>query len=147
MIVSTKGRYGLRLLLEVALHQHQGPVTLSDVATRQGISQPYLWQVVNPLKSAGILHVRRGAHGGYVLARDPSKITIRDIVDILEGATSFVVGQHDPKEEQNFVSSTAHETWVEIEKQITEVLSKITLQDMINRLREMESGGSPNYVI
>ena len=137
----------MRLLLEVALHQHQGPVTLSDIATRQGISQAYLWQVVNPLKSAGVLNVKRGSHGGYVLARDPSKITVRDIVDILEGSASYAVNQNAPKEKQNYVESTAYETWVEIDRQITAVLCGITLNDVIARLRETESGDSPNYSI
>jgi len=147
MKVTTKGRYGLRLLLEVALYQHLGPVTLSDIASRQGISQAYLWQVVTPLATAGILRAKRGSQGGYVLSRDPSKITLGDIVEILEGTHSFAVTQGAPKEDQNYVSSTAHEMWVEIEKQVTAILGKITLEDMVVRLHETESGSSPNYVI
>ena len=80
MRVSTKGRYGLRILLDVALNQQRGPVALRDISRRQEISQKYLWQVINPLKAAGLINVTRGARGGYVLARSPDKISLREIV-------------------------------------------------------------------
>ncbi|HNX34221.1 MAG TPA: Rrf2 family transcriptional regulator [Kiritimatiellia bacterium] len=147
MKVTTRGRYGLRLLLEVALHQHIRPVTLADVALRQGISQPYLWHVVNPLKAAGILLAKRGAHGGYVLGRNPSDITIREILDVLEGDVSFVASQQIQDEVQNRVFRTAHQAWIELEKQIAEILCGVTLEDLLMRYREGEDTDSLTYSI
>lgn len=147
MKITTKGRYALRLLLEVALHQHQGPVTLSDIAARQGISQPYLWHVVTPLTAAGILRVKRGSQGGYVLARKPSEISICDIVNVLEGSVTFVANQKVEEENQNSVFMVTHKAWVEMENKIAEVLSSVTLEDLIARHREAESIDSLNYTI
>ena len=147
MKVTTKGRYGLRLLLEVALRQHLGPVTLSEIAARQGISQPYLWHIVTPLTAAGILHAKRGSHGGFVLAREPAKITIRDIVDVLEGNVTFVASQPVVEENQNSVFMTAHKTWVELESKITDLLNGVTLEDLLVRHQEAEGADSLNYSI
>ncbi len=90
MMVSTKGRYGLRVLLDMTLHQEQGPVALSEIARRQALSQKYLWQVINPLKKAGCLRSTRGSQGGHVLSHDPNAITVRDIVEVLEGRVSML---------------------------------------------------------
>lgn len=76
--------------MDIALHQSQGAVTLNDIAKRQRISVKYLWQVINPLKTAGFLSVTRGAKGGYVLARRPDEIDLFEIVTILEGEVSLV---------------------------------------------------------
>ena len=145
MKITTKGRYALRLLLEVALHQHQGPVTLSDIAKRQKISQPYLWHVVTPLTAAGILRVKRGSQGGYVLARKPSEISIRDIVDVLEGSVTFVADQKVEAKNRNSVYMVTHKAWVELENKIADVLAGITLEDLLARHHEAEAIDSLNY--
>jgi Rrf2 family protein len=147
MKITTKGRYALRLLLEVALHQHQGPVTLSDIAARQKISQPYLWHVVTPLTAAGILRVKRGSQGGYVLARKPSEISIRDIVDVLEGSVTFVADQKVEAKNRNSVYMVTHKAWVELENKIADVLAGITLEDLLARHHEAEAIDSLNYTI
>ena len=147
MKITTKGRYALRLLLEVALHQHQGPVTLSDIAARQKISQPYLWHVVTPLTAAGILRVKRGSQGGYVLARKPSEISIRDIVDVLEGSVTFVADQKVEAKNRNSVYMVTHKAWVELENKIADVLAGITLEDLLARHHEAEAVDSLNYTI
>ncbi|MEI7945618.1 MAG: Rrf2 family transcriptional regulator [bacterium] len=147
MKITTKGRYALRLLLEVALHQHQGPVTLSDIAARQKISQPYLWHVVTPLTAAGILRVKRGSQGGYVLARKPSEISIRDIVNVLEGSVTFVADQKVEAKNRNSVYMVTHQAWVELENKIADVLAGITLEDLLARHREAEAIDSLNYTI
>ena len=69
MKISTKGRYGLRTLMDIANHQSKGPVNLNDIAERQGISAKYLWQIVNLLKTAGFVRGTRGPKGGYILLR------------------------------------------------------------------------------
>jgi Rrf2 family protein len=147
MKVSTKGRYGLRILLDVALHQKQGPVALSDISRRQAISHKYLWQVINPLKAAGLLNSTRGSHGGYVLARPPGEISVRDIVNILEGPVSIVACVADPESCERSVSCTAREAWTEIENKLNEAMRSITLKDLIKRHKEHESRRGPSYDI
>lgn len=133
MRVSTKGRYGLRILLDVAVHEKQGPVALRDISRRQGISQKYLWQVINPLKVSGMLRATRGAHGGYVLAKSPTKITIRDIVDILEGPISVVGCVQTPSTCERSMSCTARDAWAEVEAKIKEAMDGITLQRLLEQ--------------
>ena len=87
MRTSTRSRYGVRLMLELALSHGKGPIFLKDIARRQEISDKYLSQIIIPLKSAGLVSSHRGAHGGYVLQREPARITIREIVEVLEGIT------------------------------------------------------------
>lgn len=147
MKITTKGRYALQLLLEVALHQNKGPVTLSDIAERQGISQPYLWHVITPLTAAGILRVKRGSQGGYMLAREPKDISIKDVVNVLEGSVTFVANQKVQEENKTSVFMTTHKVWMELESQIVELLNSVTLEDLITRHREAEGIESLNFNI
>ena len=142
MRVSTKGRYGLRLLLDVAVHEKLGPVALRDISRRQGISQKYLWQVINPLKMAGLLRATRGAHGGYVLAKAPARISIRDIVEILEGPVSVVGCVQSPGTCDRSATCTARGAWSEVESRIKDVMEGITLQYLLEQQAKQEQAGS-----
>lgn len=146
-MVSTKGRYGLRVLLDVALHQEQGPVALSEIARRQDISQKYLWQVINPLKKAGFLHSTRGTQGGYVLARDPRAITVRDIVEVLEGPVTLVACVNDPGTCERSLDCTAHEVWCEIEAKVVAAMAGVTLRDIVQRHEDRANRAGSSYVI
>ena len=84
MRLSTKGRYGTRLMLDLALHYGEGLVFLKDIAKREEISVGYLEHLIPPLKSAGLIKSSRGAHGGYSLAKEPSEINLREIVQVFE---------------------------------------------------------------
>lgn len=90
MKVSTKTRYGVRFMIDLAQHQNEGCVALKEVAERQGISKKYLEQVVSPLASAGLLEVTRGYMGGYRLARDPQDITLAEVVDASEDGLALL---------------------------------------------------------
>jgi Rrf2 family protein len=147
MKVSTKGRYGLRILLDVALHQEKGAVALRDIARRQGISQKYLWQVINPLKAAGLLNSTRGARGGYVLARLQAEITLQDIVTILEGPVSVVDCVIAPETCERSVNCIAREAWNAIEVKLNAAMREITLKDLVQKYKEQEVRGSQTYVI
>lgn len=147
MLVSTKGRYGLRILLDVALNQGAGPVSMRDIARRQAISQKYLWQVINPLKGAGLLNVTRGAHGGYLLARDPEAITLCEVVSVLEGPVSVAACVSAPATCERSVSCTAREAWIEIEEKLNDALRGITLKALLQRHQEQEKRAGPSYVI
>jgi len=87
--LTTKSRYGTRLVLDIALHGKKSPVTLNDIAKRQGISLKYLEQLTIKLKKEGIIKSKRGPYGGYMLAKPADKISVGDIVRILEGTQSL----------------------------------------------------------
>ena len=145
MRVSTKGRYGLRTLMDIAMHQAKGPVTLNDIAGRQEISVKYLWQVINPLKTAGMLRVTRGAKGGYVLARRPEDITMLEVMDILEGPVSLV----DCLTKRDSCSRTdrcvARTVWQEVNDAVEKAMKGITLAEVLHRCGV--SSDVDNYVI
>jgi Rrf2 family protein len=142
MRVSTKGRYGLRILLDVAAHEEKGPVALRDISRRQSISQKYLWQVINPLKMAGMLRATRGAHGGYALARAPAQISIRDIVEILEGPVSVVGCVQSPGTCDRSDTCVARGAWAEVEVRVNEAMQGITLQYLLEQQAKMRQAGA-----
>lgn len=143
--ISTKGRYGLRTLMDIAMHQAKGTVTLNDIAKRQGISVKYLWQVINPLKTAGVLRVTRGAKGGYLLARSPSEITLFEIVTILEGDLALVACLNEQASCSQIEVCAARTVWEEVSRVVRETLDGITLADVLKRCKTPE--GAANYVI
>ena len=145
MRISTKGRYGLRTLMDIALHQAKGPVTLNEIAERQAISVKYLWQVINPLKTSGLLNVTRGAKGGYVLARRPEDITMLEVVTNLEGPMSVVecITKEDACDRLN--SCIARTVWLEVNRAVEKALGGITLAELLRRCAS--SSEVDNYVI
>lgn len=147
MKVSTKGRYGLRVLLDIAQHQSKGPVTLKDIASRQGISEKYLWQVINPLKGAGLVSAARGAHGGYSLAREPQGITVLDVVSVLEGPVTLVNCVDVPRDCDRSMECVAREAWSTVEAAVRTAMEGITLREMLDKQHAYEQGRSGNYVI
>src|SRR5512136_749477 len=88
--MSTRGRYGVRLMVALALNYGRGSSLLKDLARQEGISEKYLGQIVIPLKASGLLAAQRGAHGGYPLPRPPEAITVRDVLEAIEGAIAPV---------------------------------------------------------
>ena len=145
MKISTKGRYGLRTLMDVAVHQTKGPVNLNDIAERQGMSAKYLWQIVNLLKTAGFVRGTRGPKGGYVLLRDPADITLLDVIQTLEGPISLVECVDDPAFCTRMANCVAHSVWEEVSQSIRGALRKITLAEILRR--HADAGSSGQYVI
>lgn len=139
MKISTKGRYGLRTLIDIALHEVNGTVTLNEIAKRQGISVKYLWQVANPLKTAGVLRVTRGAKGGYTLARSPEEITLHEIVTILEGNMNLVDCLDKGQPCLPNANCVAHSIWLEVNEAVAKAFSGITLASILERCREAAS--------
>lgn len=131
MTISTKGRYGLRLLIDIALHQKDGVVNLKAIAERQLVSVKYLWQVANPLKAAGILRVNRGARGGFVLAKDAKDITIFDIISILEGSPSLSECV-DHRACDNVERCAAYVVWRRMSETLIESMRNITLAEAVD---------------
>jgi len=135
MKLSTRGRYGVRLMLDLALHYGEGPVLLKDIAGRQGISEKYLWQLINPLKTVGLIGSTRGAHGGYVLARPPEEISLKEIVRVLEGSLCLVDCVENPAVCDRSQTCTSRDIWSEASNQISQILESMTLDKMVVKQR------------
>ena len=145
MKISTKGRYGLRTLMDIAVHQINGPVNLNDIAKRQGISAKYLWQIVNLLKTAGFVRGTRGPKGGYVLVRQPAEITLLDVIQVLEGPVTLVECVDDPDYCSRTGTCVAYTVWSEVSLSIREALRKVSLAEILRR--HAESGATSHFVI
>lgn len=131
MRLSTKGRYGSRLMLELALNYGKGAVLLKDIARRQEISEGYLEHIVPPLKVAGLIKSTRGAHGGYMLAKNPSEINLKDVVGTLEGSLYPVECVDNPDICHRVPSCVTRDIWQKLGDNISQTLESITLNDMV----------------
>ena len=134
MRVSTKGRYALRLMLDLVEHQGDGYVSLKDIAQRQEISKKYLEQIVPTLSRAGFLLTNRGYQGGYRLARCPNEYTVRDILCLTEGSLAPVACL-DAGEAPcpRSAGCPTLPLWQGLDRVIREYLAGVTLQDLLDR--------------
>jgi Rrf2 family cysteine metabolism transcriptional repressor len=135
MKLSTRGRYGVRIMLDLALHYGEGPILLRDISKRQGISEKYLWQLINPLKTIGLISSTRGSHGGYVLAKPPGEISLKEIVRVLEGSLCLVDCIENPAVCERSQSCTSRDIWSEASHQISQILESMTLDKMVAKQR------------
>ncbi len=136
MKLSTRGRYGVRMMLDLALHYGEGPILLRDIAERQGISEKYLWQLINPLKTTGLVNSLRGAHGGYVLGKSPEAISIKAILQVLEGPLCLVDCVDNPSLCERAPSCISRDIWGEASKNMQQTLEDTTLAAMVERQKE-----------
>ena len=149
MRLSTKGRYGVRAMFELALNYHHGAISLKKIAGRQGISEKYLEHLFASLKKARLLLSTRGAQGGYQLARPPAEITVGDIIRVLEGTVSVSeCSLENPGEEvcSRMDQCVVQKVWVKVTDRINEVLDGITLEDMCEEFRKARETGSMYYI-
>jgi Rrf2 family protein len=131
MKLSTRSRYGTRLMMDMAQHYNQGPIHLTNIAKRQGISVKYLEQIIIPLKRANYIHSVRGPKGGHILAKPPEEITVGEIVALLEEGTSLVECSESPEIcERSPICPTRH-LWKEAAHAMFEKLRAITLADLV----------------
>ena len=137
MKISTKGRYALRMLLDLALHSSDGYIALKDVAERQDISKKYLEQIVPLLNKSGLLKTNRGYQGGYMLIKDPKDYTVGEILRITEGSLAPVACLDHPSNDcPRAASCMTLYIWEGLYKTVTEYLDSITLQDIMDRSAE-----------
>lgn len=136
MRLSTKGRYGARIMLDLALNSGKGPVLLKDIAKRQEISEGYLEHLLPPLKTAGLLNASRGAHGGYALSKEPSQITLEEIILAMEGSITPVECVDTPGACSRIGQCAMRDIWGELGKRIHQTLAAVTLEDMLNRQKQ-----------
>ncbi|GIP57399.1 Rrf2 family transcriptional regulator [Paenibacillus sp. FSL W8-0186] len=136
MKISTKGRYGLTIMMELAAKFGEGPTSLKSIAEKNQLSEHYLEQLIAPLRNAGLVKSVRGAYGGYILSRAAEEITAGDIIRVLEGPISPV----DFTEEDD---PAKRDLWLRIRDSIAEVLDSTTLDSLINY---EEAGAEQNYM-
>ena len=138
MKLSTKGRYGLRALLDLALHQGEGLILLKDIARRQEVSLPYLEHLITPLMAAGLVRSTRGARGGVSLLKPPSDIKLSEIVQLLEGSIALVDCINNPELCQRSGFCVTRNVWSEMRKAMIQVLDSTTLQDLVERQKRKD---------
>ncbi len=135
MKISTKGRYALRMMLDMAQHQERGAVALKDVAARQNISKKYLEQIALVLGQAGILHGARGHQGGYRLVGEPKDYTVCEILEKMEGSLHPVAClDQAPNVCERCNGCETLFIWEELDRRIRDYLTSMTLQDVLDRM-------------
>jgi len=144
MKLSTRTRYGVRAILELAENVDKGPLQLRVIASRQEISAKYLEQLMAVLKSAGFVRSVRGAKGGYVLARPADQIRLDEVFHCLEGTVTTAECVEDEGFCRRAADCAARLVWAQVHQAIEDVLKSITLQDLIDRAR---ARGAASYQI
>lgn len=146
MKLSSKTKYGLEFLVELARNEENGdPVTLKDVADRRTISEKYLWQVVTPLKAEGIVSATPGVKGGYRLTMAPEDISLRNLVEAVEGAVLQMGGvSESPKRP---ALEAEKEAWDSVSEQFAKALETISLARIVARSRELNADKEWSYCI
>ena len=132
MKISTKGRYGMRAMIDLAAHEGNGPILLRDIAGRQQISERYLEQLILMLKSAGLVKSTRGARGGFALARAANEIRLSEVLRALEGSLVLVECVDDPNTCSRVDSCVTRDVWQEITDAILSILDSKSLKDMVD---------------
>ncbi len=145
MKISTKGRYALRMMLDLAEHQNDGFIALKDIAQRQNISKKYLEQIVTILNRSDILNTTRGFQGGYKLSKAPDKYTVGEILRYTEGSLAPVAClENEPVQCDRGGECAMLPVWKGLNKVICDYLDNITLQDILDTQKERYSN---NYII
>ncbi|ANU12849.1 Iron-sulfur cluster regulator IscR [Planococcus halocryophilus Or1] len=135
MKISTKGRYGLTIMIDLGKNYGEGPLPLRKIAAQNDLSEAYLEQLVGPLRNSGLVKSVRGAYGGYMLTRHPKEISAGDVIRVLEGPIQPVEGIEDEKQPQR-------ELWVRIRDAVKNVLDTTTIEDLANA----ENDETENYM-
>jgi Rrf2 family iron-sulfur cluster assembly transcriptional regulator len=138
--LSTKSRYGTRLMVDMAQHYAEGPIHLTNIAKRQGISVKYLEQIIIPLKKARYIQSVRGPKGGYVLAKPPEEITVAEIVALMEAGTSLVECSDRGESCQRSSTCLTRPLWKEAAQAMFDKLQAITLADIIKGANSGSAG-------
>ena len=147
MKLSTRGRYGTRVLLDLAFQGGEVPVPLKDIAKRQQVSLQYLEHLISPLIAAGIVRSTRGARGGVWLAKSPQDIKLSEVIGLLEGSIAPVECLNVPKSCPRSDECVTREVWDELRKAMNDVLESITLQNLVERQQRKEQTGEKMYYI
>lgn len=149
MKLSTKGRYGLRAMIDLALNSKGEQVALYSIAERQGISVSYLEQVFSILRKSGLVNSIKGAQGGYILAENPSYVTVGRILRALEGSLSIVdySGEEVEEDKKSVEYCLRINLWEKINESINKVVDSLTLEDLVEEYKEINSSENLMFYI
>lgn len=143
LTLSTKGEYGVRAMFEIAREYEKGPLSIREIARRQGVSVAYLEQLLNKLRRAGLIKSQRGPGGGYALIRKPNEVSIGVILKTLEGPVALTICL-DPASDRRKCSlvkkCVARLLWQSLGKKIEEFLEGITLEDLLSASTDLKGG-------
>jgi Rrf2 family transcriptional regulator, cysteine metabolism repressor len=138
MRLSTKGEYASRAMLELALHHDEAALHIRDISAAQGIPERFLEQILLQLKRAGYLRSRKGPKGGYLLAKHPSKISVAEVIRVMDGPLAPIdcvsVTAHEPCAREDFCGLKG--LWKEVRDAVAEILERTTFEDMARRSHE-----------
>lgn len=139
MKLSTRSRYGTRLMLDMAQHYREGPIQLGDIAKRQEVSVKYLEQIIIPLKKARYIESLRGRKGGHILTKPPEEITVGEIVALLEDSSGLVKCAKDATVCERADACSTRLLWQEAYEAMFDRLKAVTLADLVERAEDMEN--------
>ncbi len=143
MKISTKGRYGLRIMLDLALNENGTPRLIRDIAQSQQISEKYISRLIIALRQAGMVRSIRGAKGGFRLNREPTLVTLLDIVEAMEGPLAIVGCVKAPGKCGRHEACAAREIWDRVNTEIRAAMGKVTLQDILEDCRARNASAAP----
>ncbi|HHX73343.1 MAG TPA: Rrf2 family transcriptional regulator [Firmicutes bacterium] len=149
MKLSTKGRYGVRAMFELALQSGEGAIPLKNIAQREHISEKYLEHLFASLKKAGLINSVRGAQGGYRLARPAAEITLGDIIRVLEGPvapTDCVIDESSGEKCERSAECVMRNIWCRVRDGINGILDGITLEEIVEEQRKLQGEGYMYYI-
>jgi Rrf2 family protein len=147
MKMSTKGRYAVRILLGIARYQKSGPVSKKIIAGEECISADYIEQIIVPLKNEGLVRGLRGVKGGFVLAKDPAKITVYDILRASEGEMSLVDCERNDCKGRDKNLCVTRPVWEGAAEVLETYFSKITLKDLLDKEADLLKTRAASYAI
>lgn len=139
MKISTKGRYGLRIMTDIAIHEKEGCVSVKDIATRENLSEKYLEQIITPLSKAGLVKSVRGAKGGYLLSKSAKETSVEEILLATEGSLAPVACAEDSECCENYCDCVTSFIWTKVYDAIIGVVRNISLEELAER--SAKSGG------
>ncbi|HLR52031.1 MAG TPA: Rrf2 family transcriptional regulator [Candidatus Avamphibacillus sp.] len=139
MKISTKGRYGLTIMIELARNYGKGPLPLKTIARNNNLSEHYLEQLASPLRNAGLVKSIRGAYGGYILPKEPNNITTGDVIRVLEGPITPVEGIEEEE-------PAKQELWMRVRDAVKNVLDSTTLEDLIRHDNQKQQESYMFYI-
>lgn len=141
LTLSTRGEYGVRAMFEIAREYEKGPISIKEIARRQGVSVAYLEQLLNRLKREGLIRSQRGPGGGYVLVKKPNEISMATILRALEGPVALTMCLNPTSERRRcslVKRCVTRLLWQSLGKKIEDFLNGITLDDLLNEEKRLK---------
>lgn len=148
MKISTKGRYGLKAMIDLAIYSMGQPLNLKSIAERQNVSEKYLEHIFSTLKKAGLLKSLKGTQGGYMLAHNADHITVGSVIRALEGNLSTVDKSSAEEGEADILEQCINQNvWHKIDESVNQLMESITLEDLVTQYKNMSEGADYMYFI